>query len=97
MRQGPHQVAQKSTSTTLPRRSESLTFLPSGRLASKSGACWRSECASGLEDAAAAVVDFLEAAGAAGAAGGSGADSTFVCDVSTRSTVTECLTPSSVV
>src|SRR5580704_9551814 len=39
---GPHQVAQKLSSTTLPLRSESLTFAPVASLSAKSGAERRS-------------------------------------------------------
>jgi hypothetical protein len=42
--QGPHQVAQMSSSTVLPRKSESFISLPSGPTAVKSGArspAWR--------------------------------------------------------
>src|SRR5678815_2337020 len=37
-RQGPHHVAQKSTITTLPLKSESLTFFPERSASSNSGA-----------------------------------------------------------
>src|SRR5579862_3797572 len=51
--QGPHQVAQKSTKTTLPRKSDKRTTLPLASFNSKSGAFLRSF--SGLrEDAEAA-------------------------------------------
>src|SRR5215831_6159999 len=40
--QGPHQVAQKSSSTTLPLKSDSLTVLPCASFRAKSGATLRS-------------------------------------------------------
>ena len=45
IRQGSHQVAQKFSNTTLPRKSESCTILPSASLSEKLGA--------GLRDASA--------------------------------------------
>jgi len=41
MRQGSHQVAQKFSNTTLPRKSESCTTLPSASLSEKLGASLR--------------------------------------------------------
>ncbi len=49
MRQGSHQVAQKFSNTTLPRKSESCTTLPSASLSEKLGA--------GLRDASALRCD----------------------------------------
>src|SRR3954451_17862704 len=40
--QGPHQVAKKSSSTTLPLYSSSRTVLPLASLRANSGAGWRS-------------------------------------------------------
>src|ERR1700690_1503484 len=47
MRQGSHHVAQKFSNTTLPRKSESCTSLPSASLSEKLGAGLREASALG--------------------------------------------------
>src|SRR4051794_24345393 len=58
LRQGGHQVAQKSTTTTFFFRSESLTFFPSSVSKAISGA--------GFPSAGAAATSFLSSANALG-------------------------------
>ena len=64
--QGPHQVAQMSSSTVLPRKSESFISLPSGPTTVKSGArspAWRRGRAAGAEVGTVAVPWAVRTAG----------------------------------